>query len=277
VVSITLLYGVAGICAGIFQNRLNVICLHWAFISSVSAYLYGILSGIMGVPPFLACLVALAALVIIITPVTLLRLKINSHNFTILTFALVMVWQSALMVLPKKYGGVYGISGVPELFGFLQRNLETLILSLVLLIFVIIFMKRESTSRIRVAAELVSDNPYRAKSLGANCVRTIFVYGLFSALTLGLFGIIQVSYVGFVGPRSFDIALSIIILSLAVAYSVSLRFYLVVLFFVISMPDLLKLYGLSGSDVSYMRLSFSGLVLIAVCLKPIREYFAPRN
>ncbi len=269
-----MLFGAAGACAGVYQNRLNVVGLHWAFLCSGSAFSYGLLTSVLFIPPLISLALSVVGATFASCGLTLLRLKIASHNFTILTFAIVMVWLSVLKLIPRHYGGIYGLSGVPELIGYLNRNIETIIFSFLILLFAVLTFRYEHRSRIRVSAELVAENPTQAQDLGAHSVFTLSLYGALSGVIFGCFGVVQAAYVGFVGVNSFDIGFSIIVLSLAVSYSISVRFFCIALICVVTAPDLLKLLGVSGSGVSYLRLMISGALLLGICIRVRREKIA---
>jgi ABC-type branched-subunit amino acid transport system ATPase component/ABC-type branched-subunit amino acid transport system permease subunit len=182
---------------------------------AIGAYVLGILAvdhGVAFIPAALAAgLIAVFASILIGIP----SLRTAGAYFFLVTFAFSVVVISLIENFPSLTGGFSGISGIPyppgisDEAGFFYLVLAAAVV--VLLIFVVL-------DRSRWGLELrgLGCSPDLAQSVGVWRLATLLAAFAVGAFFAGMLGALYASYIGFIAPQSFELWLSISILTAAI-------------------------------------------------------------
>jgi len=166
------------------------------FFGAIGAFAFGYLSTTAGLTPALGLLVGivLGAVAGVVTAVLFVRL--NSHYLAMATIALVLISRVLIINLPVKVAG--GVTGtlLPADLG----RWSWLIGCLVLAGYV---MARLARSRFGFAADAVREDPAVAQSLGISPRQIQIVGFILSGALGGMAGVMQGSFLQFIGPDTF--------------------------------------------------------------------------
>lgn len=263
VIGVAVAYASIGLAIGCTQQRLGYVSLAWAVIPAVAAYTYGIISSRLEVLPLIGAFSAVLVAIAVSIALSSLTLRVRGHAYTLLSFAILLLWDTFIRNATPLTGGAFGISGVPGLaLGALSKPGGLLALSSISLAVTVLFLLVEKNRMIMPAAALYARSPRLARHFGVNGPLITALYATFAGLILGSAGVALASYVGFVGAASFGIASSITMLSIGLAFQVSRIFFIMVVFAIIIGPEIFRIAGLSGTEASQLRVAASGIVLI---------------
>lgn len=186
----------------------GVLSLAPVFFGAVSAFTFGYLAGAVGLSPFLGLVlgVVLGAALGALTAGFVIRL--DSHYLAMATIAMVLIGRVLILNLPDYTGGAAG-KLVPGELG----TWPWLIGCLVLAGFV---LWRLSGSRFGFAADAVREDAAVAQTLGISPRRIQLVGFVLSGAFGGAAGVMQSSFLQYIGPDTFYTHLGFVTLAAVV-------------------------------------------------------------
>jgi branched-chain amino acid transport system permease protein len=173
----------------------GVLSLAPVFFGAFSAFTFAYIVSSLGLPPvvaFVICIV-LGAVVGAITAALLIRLE--SHYLAMATIAMVLIGRVLILNMPDLTGGATGTRVSGELGSWLW-----LIGTLVVAGYI---MGRLGGSRFGLAADAVREDPAVAETLGVSPRRIQFVGMVISGALGGAAGVMQASFLQYIGPDTF--------------------------------------------------------------------------
>ncbi|HEY2715248.1 MAG TPA: branched-chain amino acid ABC transporter ATP-binding protein/permease [Solirubrobacterales bacterium] len=182
---------------------------------AIGAYVLGILAvkhGVAFVPAVIAAgLIAVVASILIGLP----SLRTAGAYFFLVTFAFSVVVLSLIENFPSLTGGFSGISGIPYPPGISN---ETDFFYLVLAAAAVVLGVFVVLDRSRWGLELrgLGGSPELAESVGVWRLATLLAAFAVGAFFAGMLGAFYASYIGFIAPQSFELWLSVSILTAAI-------------------------------------------------------------
>lgn len=181
-----------------------------AAYAGIGAYTSVLLVTRLGVPFWIAFLLAGAVTILIALIIGGITLGVRGIYFTITTFALTEVLRGAYMSYPALFGGPGGISGIPSPPGIVSK-MDFYYLSLVFSLISLFVFNRitNKSSSFGIVCDGLKLNEILEESLGINTkmVRiTVFAIGCAFA---GFAGSIMAHYLGQINPDTFGIHTSI--------------------------------------------------------------------
>ncbi len=173
----------------------GVLSLAPIFFGAVSAFTFGYVAGTLGLSPFLGLLlgVVLGAALGALTAGLLIRL--DSHYLAMATIAMVLIGRVIILNLPEYTGGATGTL-VPGDLGTWLWLIGTLVVAAYV-------MARLAGSRFGLAADAVREDPAVAETLAISPRRIQFVGLILSGALGGAAGILQSSFLQYIGPDTF--------------------------------------------------------------------------
>ena len=186
----------------------GVLSLAPVFFGAVSAFTFGYVAGTLGLPPFLGLLLgaALGAALGAVTAGLLIRL--DSHYLAMATIAMVLIGRVLILNLPDQTGGATGTL-VPGDLGTWAWLIGTLVVAAYVL-------ARLAGSRFGLAADAVREDPAVAQTLAIPPRRIQFVGMVISGALGGAAGILQSSFLRYIGPDTFYTHLGFVTLAAVV-------------------------------------------------------------
>lgn len=186
----------------------GVLSLAPVFFGAVSAFTFGYFAGTLGMSPFLGLLLgaALGAALGAVTAGLLIRL--DSHYLAMATIAMVLIGRVLILNLPEHTGGAAGTL-VPGDLGTWAWLIGTLVVAAYV-------MARLAGSRFGLAADAVREDPAVAETLAISPRRIQFVGMVISGALGGAAGILQSSFLRYIGPDTFYTHLGFVTLAAVV-------------------------------------------------------------
>ncbi|MGI5241977.1 branched-chain amino acid ABC transporter permease [Dactylosporangium sp. CA-139066] len=186
----------------------GVLSLAPIFFGAVSAFTFGYLAGAMGLSPVLSLLlgVVLGAGLGAVTAALVIRL--HSHYLAMATIAMVLIGRVLIVNFPKFTGGAAGTL-IPGDLG----TWTSLIGCLAVAGFV---LSRLAKSRFGLAADTVREDAAVAQTLGVSPRRIQLVGFIISGAFGGAAGVMQGSFLQYIGPDTFYTHLGFVTLAAVV-------------------------------------------------------------
>jgi len=191
---------------------------HAAFYG-IGAYSTAILSGTIGLSPWLALICALAIAILIAFIVGIPTLKLSGYYLAMGTLGFGMIVHIVLREWSALTGGASGFVGIPMLEAgrivFLPgRSYFFLVWALVFIS--ILLCRRILSSRMGRALRSISDSENASRAVGVNTQALKLQVFMFSAALGALAGFLYAHFVGFISPGSFDFMVSVKIVTMVV-------------------------------------------------------------
>lgn len=186
----------------------GVLSLAPVFFGAVSAFTFGYLAGVVGLPPVLGLLlgIALGAALGAVTAGLIIRL--DSHYLAMATIAMVLIGRVLVLNLTEYTGGAAGTL-VPGDLGTWVWLIGTLVIAGYV-------MSRLAGSRFGLAADAVREDPAVAQTLAISPRQIQFVGFILSGALGGAAGVFQSSFLQYIGPDTFYTHLGFVTLAAVV-------------------------------------------------------------
>ncbi|MBV6271340.1 branched-chain amino acid ABC transporter permease [Alcaligenaceae bacterium CGII-47] len=191
---------------------------HSAFVA-LGAYGSVLLSSTFGLGSILASLLGImvAALVALVLGAVILRLR--GVYFVLVTFAFAELTRLALLDWSDITGGANGISAIPafEVLGFaFDTRTSFYVLALCVVVLSMILIHQIFKHPLGEALTAVSKNAGLAESTGLNVYRLQLIAFVMGCALAALGGALMARYIGFVSPESFNLSISVALITMLV-------------------------------------------------------------
>lgn len=186
----------------------GVLSLAPIFFGAVGAFTFGYLAATLGLPPFLGLVlgIVIGALLGVVTAGIVIRL--SSHYLAMATIAMVLIGRVLILNLPEYTGGAAGTL-VPGDLGTWPWLIGTLVIAGFV-------MSRLAGSRFGFAADAVREDPAVAQTLGVAPRHIQLVGFILSGAFSGAAGVMQASFLQYIGPDTFYTHLGFVTLAAVV-------------------------------------------------------------
>jgi len=238
-----------------------------AFVAS-GAYSLAIVSGTHHQPFYVGVIVAVGVGGVMALTVGLVSFRVSDDYLAITTFALQIVVTSILNNAHSISGGSSGLAGIPQAgLGSWTAvgSGSQLLVALGVLVIVLEVSRRIRHSPFGLASAAIGEDAEAALALGKSAPAIKLALFCASGATSALAGAFYAGYLGYIVPASFDIQLSILLLSIVIIGGAGSLFGPVVgTVFMISLPEILTRVGVTSSNVVYLRQILFSVLLIGV-------------
>lgn len=238
---------------------------HSAF-AAISAYTCAILTIKYGVTWTAAALIGVLATMFVAYLLGSVIVRLRGVYFVLVTFAFAEFVRLFLLEIPDLTGGASGLSNIPAL-GIgpmkLEGTKQWLIFSTVLCIILTLLMSRffKTTSGREYLS--VNDVPDLAEATGVSVSRVQLASFIVGGAITGVGGILMSSYIEFVSPESFNIHLSIMLVTMLVIGGVNSSWGpLAGALFLTPLPEILR-----GAQ-EYQNLLYGVVLVIMLMIRP---------
>jgi branched-chain amino acid transport system permease protein len=250
-----------------------------ASLYGVGAYAYALLRVGSPAPPFARDLVfsasvsfavalagAAAAGAVAALLIGVIALRFRGDLFVLATLGFQVIVVDILLNATSLTRGPFGIYGIrrPDLFGWqVQAPAQYAGLFLIISSLVLLLMMATYRSRFGLRLKALRDNERAAESLGISAFRQHLTALILFGACSGLAGALFASYVTYIDPASFQLGLSLFIVSsLLLGGSGNLRGPLIGVLVMVVMPELLRFVGLPEAIAANLREILYGVALI---------------
>ncbi|WP_214106062.1 branched-chain amino acid ABC transporter permease [Acrocarpospora catenulata] len=173
----------------------GVLSLAPVFFGAVSAFTFGWVTLTVGLPPVAGLVLAAAGGGLLGVLTAFLVLRLESHYLAMATIALVLIGRVLVLNMEDFTGGVAGTLA--------PGDLGTWLWCLGCLGLAAYVLARLRGSRFGLAASAVREDPAVAQSLGINPRSVQLVGFVLSGVFGGMAGVLQASFLQFIGPDTF--------------------------------------------------------------------------
>lgn len=261
----TACYALCGLVGGWFGNRLGILSIAHGAVIGTGAYAFAIASR-SGAPGWVSLAAGCLLGAVAGWAVALLSERIIGEEFALASFGIQVLWTSLVRNLPGLTGGPLGIAGIRALTipGIASAPLSHCLLAAFSAGAFAWLLARVARSPFMVAAAFVKRSRELAVTVGINSSWIRSQAGLAYGLCLGVVGALLASFVTFVGPDDFGTEASVSVLAIAFmmkkeGFCDALRGSVVI----VSLPQLLRLAGISAARVGFAEILVSGVIVMA--------------
>ena len=264
--TMVLLYASWGIAAGVVLRRMMLLCLCVGAIAGTGAYSYALAAPHTGVG--VAWIAAAVGGAMAGWAAVAMAGKLDKNDYTLGSFAAMLVWESLVGGLTPVTGGPFGIAGLPTLptAQVIGNSAAFVMLGTTLAAVSIAATRWERLRRLHTAAGIVARSRELADSFGISHRAVFAAYGGALGAICGIGGALLAAFIGYVGPSLISLATSVQIAALALAYARGVMMFALLLVFMVAVPELLRLLSISGVDGPSVRIAFAGFALLMLGL-----------
>ena len=260
------IFSIVAFSTNLLMGIVGIFSVAQAAIMGIGAYSFGILAT-MGVPFPLAILAAIAICAAVNLISSLPSLRLAGDYFIITSFGTQLVATAVFINWSSMTGGATGLSGIPmiEMFGksFVRSGdfliISTIALALVAASFWLIlrspYGKLLHAIRLDEIAVVASGRRVLRAKMGVSAVSGVYA---------GIAGALYAAYISFIDPASFDIHVSVLVITMVVVGGArSLAGSIIGPFLLMAIPQLLTLIDIPSTLLGPVRQLSYGLILIA--------------
>lgn len=262
------IYSIAALSTNLLVGVIGIFSVSQAAIIGVGAYTVALLAGVVSFPVAVLLAIVLCALVNVL--LALPSLRVAGDYFVVTSFGCQLVATAVFINWDTLTGGASGIVAIPapSLFGFTADTPQTfLVLSAgVLLAACVSFwlLMRSPFGRI---VHAIREDELAVLAAGKNVLRAKVSVSAVSGVFAGLAGALYATFLTFIDPPSFDLHVSILILTmLVVGGARTLAGSIVGPFLLLALPQLLNLVAVPPTMAGPLRQFIYGALLIAFML-----------
>jgi branched-chain amino acid transport system permease protein len=263
------IFSIVALSTNLLMGVVGIFSVAQAAIMGIGAYVFGVLS-MMGVPFPLA----MAAVIVVCAFINLLSslpsLRLAGDYFIITSFGTQLVATAVFINWSSMTGGASGLSGIPiiELFGFsFATSRQFVVLSTVALLLVAVsfwlilrspYGRMLNAIRLDEIAVIASGRRVLNAKIGVSAV---------SGAYAGIGGALYAAYISFIDPASFDIHVSVLVVTMVVVGGArTLAGSIIGPFLLMAIPQLLTMIDIPSTLLGPVRQLSYGLILIAFML-----------
>jgi branched-chain amino acid transport system permease protein len=197
------------------------------------------------------------------------------------SFGVQEVLSGLFLNLTDLTGGSAGLRGIPRpsIFGWpIQTNLRYLLLYAVIVGVALLLFVRLVRSPFGLMLRAIREDELVPQALGKDIVATKVKAFAASGGAAGLAGALYAHYMTFISPESFDVHVSIFILSMVLVGGMgSIYGPLLGAALLVTLPELLRFMPMSSTELGPMRQIVYGAILVAFCFARPRGLVGSRG
>jgi branched-chain amino acid transport system permease protein len=263
------IFSIVALSTNLLMGVVGIFSVAQAAIMGIGAYVFGLLS-MMGVPFPLAMAVVIVVCAFINLLSSLPSLRLAGDYFIITSFGTQLVATAVFINWSSMTGGASGLSGIPiiELFGFtFATSKQFVVLSTVALLLVAVsfwLILRSPYGRMLNAIRL---DEIAVVASGRRVLHAKIGVSAVSGAYAGIGGALYAAYISFIDPASFDIHVSVLVVTMVVVGGArTLAGSIIGPFVLMAIPQLLTMIDIPSTLLGPVRQLSYGLILIAFML-----------
>lgn len=268
IATLVCIYIILSVSLSFLIGHLGIFSMAHAALFGIGAYTYAILTVSYGwsLIPAILVTVLLAVLAGVLMAVPTLRIR--GEYFLVASYALQLVASSVFSNWTPVTGGTGGIPGItrPAIAGLnLYNNTTFLVLVAIITAIIVAISAWIVHSPYGRMMHVVRDDELVAMTLGKPIASTkVIVTGLAAAFA-GIAGVLYAQYIFFISPESFEVAVSLTIITMVVVGGMtSIKGSIVGAVIILLIPELLRQLDISPSVAGPLVQVFFGLLIVTL-------------
>jgi len=268
------------ILVGIYTSlavSLDLLAGHTGILSIAQAAFYGLgayssalLAVHQGAPFLVGVVVGIGIASLLSLVISLMSLRLHDDYFVIATFAFQMILLSILNNWTTLTHGALGIAGVPqpEIFGWVVRSRIGFVgLTGIFAVGSYVVVGRLSGSAFGRVLRAIREDKVFVQATGKNTLRYTTIAFAVSAALAATAGSLYAHYAGFVDPKSFTVAESILVISMVIIGGAGSRWGpFVGAMILVVLPEVLRFLGLPAPLAAHLRQIIYGALLVTMMM-----------
>jgi branched-chain amino acid transport system permease protein len=267
------IYATLAISLDLLAGQTGLLSIAQAAFFGIGAYASALLATQAGMPFLICVFVGMIVAVIISFVVSLPSLDLHDDYFIIATLGFQIILFGIFNNWMEVTHGPLGIPGIPQpvIFGWhVTSHLDFLILAAAFACFAYFVVYRLTSSPFGRVLHAIREDEVFAKAHGKNTLRFKVTTFAVSAALAASAGSLYASYITYIGPTSFTVMESILIISMVIVGGAgSLWGPLVGAFVLVTLPEALRFVGLPDAVAANLRqIIYGSLLVIMMMFRP---------
>ena len=271
------IYAILAFSVDMLVGMLGYLALSVSAFYGLGAYSFAILTVKAGLPMLAASIGTLLIAIIFALIIGKILLKLRGDYFALASMGVSVIFVNLFLNLRSITGGALGIPGIarPYILGLdLSNSLYFLIFSSLIALIVFFVYYYIDTSSFGRVAKSIREDIYITSIFGYKVKSFMLILFIISGIIASVAGILYASYISFIDPNSFSLAIAISLLTAVIlgGLSSSRGAFFGVLFLIL-LPEFLRFIGFSDDIAANMRQIIYGLGLVLVMMYQPRGIF----
>jgi len=264
------IYCIAALSTNLLVGVIGIFSVSQAAMMGIGAYTFALLTTAAGLPFPVAIVGGILVCAALNVVTSLPALRLAGDYFVVTSFGTQLVATAVFINWSEVTGGASGLAGIPApmLFGYGSESpvvfvwLSSALLALVALSYWLLM--RSPYGRILHA---IRQDEIAAVAAGRRVLRAKLGVSAVSGAYAGIAGALYAAFVSFIDPQSFEIHVSVLILTMVVVGGArTLAGSIIGPFLLMAVPQLLSLIDLPSTMLGPTRQLAFGVVLVAFML-----------
>ena len=264
------IYCIAALSTNLLVGVIGIFSVSQAAMMGIGAYTFALLTTAVGLPFPVAIVGAIVVCAALNVATSLPALRLAGDYFIVTSFGTQLVATAVFINWSEVTGGASGLAGIPApmLFGYGSESpvvfvwLTSLFLALVALSYWLLM--RSPYGRILHA---IRQDEIAVVAAGRRVLRAKLGVSAVSGAYAGIAGALYAAFVSFIDPQSFEIHVSVLILTMVVVGGArTLAGSIIGPFLLMAVPQVLSLIDLPSTMLGPTRQLAFGVILVAFML-----------
>lgn len=264
------IYCIAALSTNLLVGVIGIFSVSQAAMMGIGAYTFALLTTAVGLPFPVAIVGGIVVCAALNVVTSLPALRLAGDYFVVTSFGTQLVATAVFINWSEVTGGASGLAGIPApmLFGYGSESpvvfvwLTSLFLALVALTYWLLM--RSPYGRILHA---IRQDEIAVVAAGRRVLRAKLGVSAVSGAYAGIAGALYAAFVSFIDPQSFEIHVSVLILTMVVVGGArTLAGSIIGPFLLMAVPQLLSLIDLPSTMLGPTRQLAFGVILVAFML-----------
>ncbi len=267
------LYAILAMSLDLLLGYTGLFTISHAAIFGVGAYAAALAMQKLGFGFVPAVAVAVLAAMLVSAAVSLPSLRVSGDYLVLASFAIQEVFYSLYVNLDDLTGGSAGMHRIPppELFGWRITHPAGLLLLYVLIaVLVFLGLRRLMRSPFGLLLKSIREDEIVPQTLGKDVVATKVKIFVIAGMVAGLAGAMYASYYTYIDPLTFDVHVSVAILSMVLIGGMgTLSGPVAGAILLMALPEVIRFLPFPSEVLGNLRQISYGLIIVAFCfLRP---------
>jgi branched-chain amino acid transport system permease protein len=264
------IYCIAALSTNLLVGVIGIFSVSQAAMMGIGAYTFALLTTAVGLPFPVAIVGAIVVCAALNVVTSLPALRLAGDYFVVTSFGTQLVATAVFINWSEVTGGASGLAGIPApmLFGYGSESPVVFVwLSSIFLVLVALsywLLMRSPYGRILHA---IRQDEIAVVAAGRRVLRAKLGVSAVSGAYAGIAGALYAAFVSFIDPQSFEIHVSVLILTMVVVGGArTLAGSIIGPFLLMAVPQLLSLIDLPSTMLGPTRQLAFGVILVAFML-----------
>ncbi len=270
IIILVLVYTILAVSLDLLAGHTGLLSIAHAAFYGLGAYTAALLAVECGTPFFVAVLIGMSIAAVVSFCVSLPSLRLHDDYFVIATFGFQIIIFSVFNNWMNLTRGPFGIPGIPRpvIFGWSPESNGTfLLLAALFAAFAYAVVNRIVTSPYGRVLRAIREDELFTRAVGKSVFRFKIMTFAISAALAASAGCLYAHYVNYVGPTSFTVTESILVISMVIIGGAGSRWGpLLGATILVTLPEMLRFLGLPSSTAANLRQIIYGTLLVILMM-----------